>query len=102
MFAFYVCRKSIEHKTSQEKREREREHTDDAKKKEKEKTMKEELAKRPEKEIKKIEPIVAKKPEPSVSPKKLQATSLPITRHRVSLTCKNDNPTSIIIPTLMI
>lgn len=54
--------------------------------------MKEEPAKRPEKEIKKIESAAAKKPEPSVSPKKLQATSLPITRHRVSclfsLSCK--------------
>lgn len=48
--------------------------------------MKEEPVKRPEKEIKKIEPVAAKKPELSVSPKKLQATaSLPITRHRVSL-----------------
>lgn len=85
MLALSVCRKSIEHKPSQEKREREREHADDAKKKEKEKMVKEEPAKRPEKEIKKIEPVVAKKPEPSVSPKKLQATSLPTTRHRVSL-----------------
>jgi len=47
--------------------------------------VKEEPAKRPEKEIKKIEPAVVKKPEPSVSPKKIQATSLPVTRHRVSL-----------------
>lgn len=84
IFAFCVYRKSIERKTPQEKREREREHADDAKKKEKEKTVKEEPAKRPEKEIKKIESAAAKKPEPSVSPKKLQATSLPITRHRVS------------------
>lgn len=80
-----VYRKSIEPKTSQEKREREREHADDTKKKEKEKVMKEESAKRPEKEVKKIEPVTVKKPEPSVSPKKLQTTSLPITRHRVSL-----------------
>lgn len=58
---------------------------DDAKKKEKEKPVKEEPAKRPEKEIKKIELVAAKKPEPSVSPKKLQAASLPITRHRVSV-----------------
>jgi len=83
-YLYSVRRKSVEHKTSQEKREREREHADDAKKKEKEKTVKEEPAKRLEKEIKKIEPVVVKKPEPSVSPKKLQATSLPITRHRVS------------------
>lgn len=47
--------------------------------------MKEETAKRSEKEIKKMEPVTAKKPEPSVSPKKLQVSSLPITRHRVSL-----------------
>jgi len=47
--------------------------------------VKEEPAKRPEKEIKKIEPVAVKKPEPSVSPKKIQATSLPVTRHRVSL-----------------
>lgn len=78
-----VCRKSIERKVSQEKRERE--HADDAKKKEKEKILKEESTKRPEKEAKKIEPVVVKKPEPSVSPKKLQAISLPVTRHRVSL-----------------
>lgn len=83
--ALYVCRKSIERKVSQEKREREREHADDVKKKEKEKILKEESAKRPEKEVKKIEPVVVKKPEPSVSPKKLQTASLPITRHRVSL-----------------
>lgn len=84
MLAFCVYRKSIERKTSQEKREKEREHPDDAKKKEKEKTVKEEPAKRPEKESKKVEPVTVKKPESSVSPKKLQATSLPITRHRVS------------------
>lgn len=47
--------------------------------------MKEEQPKRPEKEIKKIEPVAVKKAEPSVSPKKLQVASLPITRHRVSL-----------------
>lgn len=80
-----MCRKSIERKVSQEKREKEREFTDEAKKKEKEKILKEETAKRPEKEVKKIEPVVVKKPEPSVSPKKLQVASLPITRHRVSL-----------------
>jgi len=57
---------------------------DDVKKKEKEKPMKEEI-KRPEKEIKKVETTAAKKPEPSVSPKKLQVSSLPVTRHRVSL-----------------
>lgn len=82
---YFVYRKSIERKTSQEKREREREYVDDAKKKEK--TVKEEPAKRPEKEVKKIEPVAAKKPEPSVSPKKLQVTTLPVTRHRVSLIC---------------
>lgn len=80
-----VCRKSIERKPPQEKREKEREHADDAKKKEKEKTVKEEPTKRPEKEIKKIELVAVKKPEPSVSPKKIQVTSLPVTRHRVSL-----------------
>jgi len=57
---------------------------DDAKKKEKEKSVKEET-KRPEKEVKKVETIAAKKPEASVSPKKLQVSSLPVTRHRVSL-----------------
>jgi hypothetical protein len=57
---------------------------DDVKKKEKEKPVKEEI-KRPEKEVKKMETIAAKKPEPSVSPKKLQVSSLPVTRHRVSL-----------------
>lgn len=46
--------------------------------------MKEESTKRPDKEMKKIEPVIVKKLEPSVSPKKLQTTSLPITRHRVS------------------
>lgn len=85
VFAFCVYRKSIERKASQEKRDREREHVDDAKKKEKEKVVKEEPAKRLEKEIKKVEPVVVKKPESSVSPKKLQVASLPITRHRVSL-----------------
>lgn len=83
-----VRRKSIERKTSQEKREREpREHADDAKKKEKEKPPKEEVvAKRPDKdkEMKKVDPVTVKKPESSVSPKKLQVSSLPVTRHRVS------------------
>lgn len=79
-----VCRKSIERKTSQEKRERDRDHSEDAKKKEKEKVTKEETTKRSEKEVKKTDPVVVKKPEPSVSPKKLQVPALPITRHRVS------------------
>lgn len=78
-----VYRKSIDCK-AQEKREKEREHMDDAKKKDKEKTVKEETPKRPEKEVKKTE-LVIKKTEPSVSPKKLHAASLPITRHRVNI-----------------
>lgn len=80
-----MCRKSLERKSSQEKREREREreHVDD-KRKEKEKPAKEESIKRPEKDIKKAEPVNIKKPDPSVSPKKLQSATLPVTRHRVS------------------
>lgn len=80
-----MCRKSLERKSSQEKREREREreHVDD-KRKEKEKSAKEESIKRPEKDIKKTEPVNIKKPDPSVSPKKLQSATLPVTRHRVS------------------
>lgn len=81
-----VCRKSLERKSSQEKRERERdrEHADE-KRKEKEKPIKEESIKRPEKDIKKAEPVNIKKPDLSVSPKKLQSATLPVTRHRVSL-----------------
>lgn len=90
-----VRRKSIERKTSLEKRDKEREHVDDAKKKEKEKPVKEETTKRPEKEIKKMEPIAAKKLEPSVSPKKLQISSLPVTRHRVSLNSLHFNHNNI-------
>lgn len=80
-----MCRKSLERKSSQEKRERERdrEHADD-KRKEKEKPVKEESVKRPEKDVKKTEPASIKKPDPSVSPKKLQSATLPVTRHRVS------------------
>ncbi|OAD60543.1 Serine/arginine repetitive matrix protein 1, partial [Eufriesea mexicana] len=78
-----VIRKSLERKSSQEKRdrEREREHVDD-KRKEKEKPVKEESVKRPEKDVKKAEPVNIKKPDPSVSPKKLQSATLPVTRHR--------------------
>lgn len=81
-----MCRKSLERKSSQEKRERERdrEHADE-KRKEKEKPIKEESIKRPEKDIKKPEPVNIKKPDLSVSPKKLQSATLPVTRHRVSL-----------------
>lgn len=85
MFMLCIYRKSMEHKATQEKRDREREHVDDVKKKEKEKTVKEELTKqRTEKEIKKIESVTVKKSEPSVSPKKLRTASLPITRHTVN------------------
>ena len=75
----------MERKRSQEKRDRELE---ERKRREKERLLKEDIvAKRSEKETKKVveqPPIVMKKVEASVSPKKLQSTSLPVTRHRVS------------------
>ena len=42
-----------------------------------------EVPKRVEKEVKKVEPIVQKKPELNVSPKKIPTANLPISRHRV-------------------
>lgn len=67
---------------------KDREVIEDSRKiKEKDKIGKEEIVPiRIEKEVKKIDTIVPKKPEVSVSPKKTSAITLPVTRHRVIYT----------------
>lgn len=71
----------MERKRSQEKRSLELEET---KRRDKERSAKEEppIVKRSEKEVKKIVEVT-RKIDVSVSPKKLQPSSMPISRHRV-------------------